>query len=575
MPIHILTDETIGKIAAGEVVERPASVVKELIENSIDAGARRISIKIEQGGVDRIEVTDDGAGIAAEELALAVTRHATSKVDSFADLDHLGTLGFRGEALPSIAAVSQFAIRTRTTSGASGASLTADFGRMSPVQAAGAPTGTSVVIRDLFGNVPARRKFLRRPSTEQLYIQRVIEAYALGYPRIAFHLEVDGRRALAAPGSGRWQDAAVAVLGAEAAEQTAGIVDLEPSIAIPGVEVSGWLGLPALNRSNRYGMVFFVNGRWIQSRTLSYALEEAYHTLLMVGRHPVSLVQVSVDPELVDVNVHPTKAEVKFQDERSVARAVSRAAHATLAATPSVEPPSVGFTVPASPAAPVPQSLPFLPAESRGATETPIDQDPPAFEVRATRSLPLLRVLGQVASSYIIAEGPEGLYLIDQHAAHERVMYEKLLAQQADQEPDRQPLLDPLVVELPADELAVAEQSLAELQTLGFDVELFGGSSLVVRGVPAMVVGVDIAERLHAILRELAEGGAGKNWLDSVAVSVACHTSIRAGQTLSLPEMRELVEQLERTDQPRACGHGRPTMLKMTQSDLEKQFSRR
>jgi DNA mismatch repair protein MutL len=577
MAIEILSEETIGKIAAGEVVERPASVVKELLENSIDARATRISIRIEGGGIDLIEVADDGCGMSPGDLSLAFARHATSKVRTFSDLDQLRSLGFRGEALPSIAAVSSCTLRSRTMDDGAGAVMTVDHGRGSILQAVGSPVGTTVTVRDLFGSVPARRKFLRRPSTENLYIQRVLEAYAFANPMIAFSLEIEGRKQLTTPGTGGLIDAAIAVVGIESSSHLKVLEQLEPTVAVPGVEVTGWLGLPSLHRSNRYGMVFFVNGRWIQSRTLSYALEEAYHTLLMVGRHPVAFASIAIDPAEVDVNVHPTKSEVKFRDERVVARAVSRTAHATLAAAPPREAPTIGFSeLPRSPKMSQGEIFSTRPELQRRADPVgPLGQRDASQTPSPTRSMPLLRVLGQVASSFIIAEGPEGLYLIDQHAAHERVMYEKLLAAKSDEAPNQQPLLDPLVVELPEDELAVAEQSLGDLQSLGFDVELFGTSSLVIRAVPAVVVGVDVAERIHAILRELVEGGAGTSWLDSVVVSVACHTSIRAGQTLSLPEMRELIEQLERTQQPRACGHGRPTMLKMTQSDLERQFARR
>jgi len=312
---------------------------------------------------------------------------------------------------------------------------------------------------------------------------------------------------------------------------------------------------------------------------LMYALEEAYHALLMVGRHPVTLVRILVDPDQVDVIVHPTKAEVKCADERAVARAISRSAHATLTRIPRAEPPrirmesSAPFSTPYAPA-PLP-TIEYRPLEQRIFAPKSAEQNGPEPVAEAPKpSLPVLRVLGQVAGTYIIAEGPEGLYLIDQHAAHERVVYERFLGQMVAAGVERQPMLDPLVFDLSPEESAVIEQSMDELAQVGFEVERFGPSSILVRSVPAVAVGTDIQARLRDILQELGEGGAGSSWLDSVAVSVACHTSIRAGQTLSLPEMRELVEQLERTQQPRACGHGRPTMLRLTQDELEKQFGR-
>ncbi len=310
-----------------------------------------------------------------------------------------------------------------------------------------------------------------------------------------------------------------------------------------------------------------------------YALEEAYHTLLMVGRHPITLVRIDVDPDQVDVNVHPTKAEVKFADERAVARAISRSAHATLTRIPRAELPRIRIE------SSVPFATPYVPAplpaidhrsfEQRVFSSEPAKREEPAAVAELPKpALPVLRVLGQVSSTYIIAEGPEGLYLIDQHAAHERVVYERFLGQMVAAGVERQPMLDPLVLDLSPEESTVIEQSMEELGQLGFELERFGPSSILIRSVPAIAVGSDIQERLREILKELGEGGAGSSWLDSVAVSVACHTSIRAGQTLSLAEMRELVEQLERTQQPRACGHGRPTMLRLTQDELEKQFGR-
>jgi DNA mismatch repair protein MutL len=439
--------------------------------------------------------------------------------------------------------------------------------------------GTAVQVRDLFENVPARRKFQRQPSTESGLIVRQVGAYAAAYPEIGFVLDVDGRRSFSTTGSGDLVEAATAVYGVDVGRASIELVEPELEARVPGIEVSGWICAPTITRSHRQQMTFFMNGRQIQSRTLMYALEEAYHTLLMVGRHPVTLVRIQVDPDQVDVNVHPTKAEVKFADERSVARAISRSAHATLTRIPRAEPPrirmesSAPFTTPYAPA-PLP-TIEHRTFESSLQSPQPSRQaEPPPHNEPPKPSLPVLRVLGQVAGTYIIAEGPEGLYLIDQHAAHERVVYEQFLGQIVAAGVERQPMLDPVVFDLSPEESAVIEQSMDELAQVGFELERFGPSSILVRSVPAVAVGTDIQARLREILRELGEGGAGSSWLDSVAVSVACHTSIRAGQTLSLPEMRELVERLERTQQPRACGHGRPTMLRLTQDELEKQFGR-
>lgn len=583
MPIQLLKDETIGKIAAGEVVERPVSVVKELVENAIDAGATRISVEIGQGGGKLIRVSDNGTGMSRDDLPLAVTRHATSKLTSFDDLEHLHTLGFRGEALPSISAVADVTIRS--SNGQGGGAIAVDYGRVGAATVDAAPQGTTVTVQDLFANVPARRKFLRQPSTEATYISRMIGAYACNRSDIQWSLTSDGRRSIRTDGRGDDAAAAIGVFGTELADDVLPLATLPAESRVPGVEVSGWVSSPRVSRSHKQSLYFFVNGRLIQHKALGYALEDAYHSLLMVGRHPIGMVRIDLDPAQVDVNVHPTKAEVKFADERAVCRAVQRATHQALMSQQQDVLPEVRFE-------PVPRATmsanqisftsnrepinfgPEHELDSRRPQERAEDEAPEAPAAHPS-GIPVLRVLGQVSGTYIIAEGPEGMFLIDQHAAHERVMYEKILGQMQAKSVDQQPMLDPLVIELPPDELAIFDKSTEELNEIGFDVERFGEQSVIIRSIPALVRGVDVAVRFHEILRELVDGGSGTSWLDSVAISASCHTAIRAGQALSLPEMRELVAQLERTQQPRACGHGRPTMLHMSQNELERQFSRR
>ena len=582
MTVRLLTSETIGKIAAGEVVERPVSVVKELIENAIDAGATEIRVEIESGGSSLIRVSDNGSGMSREDVTLALQRHATSKLTQFEDLATLHSLGFRGEALPSIAAVADLEIRTAESGSSAGSRLTAVFAGEPVVSAHAVSPGTTVTIRDLFGNVPARRKFLRQASTEATYISRMVSAYALHFSGIRWSLTSDDRKVLTTEGNGDDLAAAVQIVGSELIGEALALTSATGEAAVPGVAVSGWVSSPRVTRSHRQNLYFFVNGRLVQNRSLMFALEEAFHSLLMIGRHPLGMVRIELDPAEVDINVHPGKTEVKFADERLVCRAVSRAVHQALLVQTQDVLPDVRFT-------------PQRPAETRiqALLDTPVahvpapvqeehlrhsqlpPEDPQPMHQRHQSGVPVMRVLGQIGGTYIIAEGPEGMFMIDQHAAHERIMYEKILAQMQGAGVDRQPLLDPLVIELSPEELAVVEKSREELAQIGFDVDFFGGQSIIIRQVPALVTGVDIAERMHKILQELAEGGVGTSWLDSVAITTACHTSIRAGQALSLAEMRELVAQLERTRQPRACGHGRPTMLHMSQTDLEKQFSRR
>jgi len=578
MTLRLLDERTIGKIAAGEVVERPVSVVKELIENALDAGATRIRVAVRGGGTELIEVVDNGHGIAAVDLPLAVQRHATSKLSAFEDLDSLTTLGFRGEALPSIGAVSSLAIRSRTPESSHASLLRITFGDVAAPVTVGAAEGTAVTARDLFANVPARRKFLRQPGTETGYIQRAVSAYAATYPAVAFELTIEQRRAFVTDGSGDALAAAAAAWGPEVGRAAIPLEPLDESSAVPGVSVEGWVGAPELSRSHRQGIVIFVNGRWVQNRALGFALEEAYHSLLLVGRHPLAAIHIHLDPAALDVNVHPTKAEVKFVDERAACRAVQRAVHTALARRPHHELPHIRFEpVPAMPGARQ-SPIPFSPP--RFAPHTPLPDEASQPDAASNGSahpsgVPMLRVLGQISSSFIIAEGPDGMYMIDQHAAHERVMYERILAQLQTRAVDRQTLLDPLVVDLTPDEMAAFDRSITELTEIGFEIDCWDGSAVAIRAIPALIKGVDIGERLRLILRELTEGGQGSSWLDAVAISTACHTSIRAGQTLSIPEMRELVSQLERSSQPRACGHGRPTMLHLSGTDLERQFQRK
>jgi DNA mismatch repair protein MutL len=582
MTLRLLDERTIGKIAAGEVVERPVSVVKELVENAIDAGATRIRVAVRGGGTELIEVVDDGCGIAPVDLPLAVCRHATSKLSSFEDLDSLTTLGFRGEALPSIGAVSTLTIRSRTADTTHASLLRVTFGDVDTPVTVGASQGTAVTARDLFGNVPARRKFLRQPSTETSYIQRAVSAYAAMYPAVAFELVIDGRRAFVTAGSGDAIAAATAAWGTEVGRAAILLEVLDESAVVPGVTVDGWITAPELSRSHRQGIVIFVNGRWVQNRALAFALEEAYHSLLLVGRHPLAAIHIRLDPAAVDVNVHPTKAEVKFVDERAACRAVQRAVHTALARRSHDDLPQVRFEpISATPAArqrPIPFAPPrfgSLEIETKDSAREAESRAPNGSGSSHPSGVPMLRVLGQIAASYIIAEGPDGMYLIDQHAAHERVLYERILTQLREQAVDRQTLLDPLVVDLSPEEMTAFERSAAELAEIGFEIDRWDGGAVAVRAIPALIKGVDVTQRLRLILRELAEGGQGESWLDAVAVSTACHTSIRAGQALSIPEMRELVSALESASQPRACGHGRPTMLHLSGSDLERQFQRR
>ncbi len=568
MPIRVLPPAVAARIAAGEVVERPASAVKELIENALDAGATRIAVGIERGGIGLLRVTDDGRGIPAGELPLAVERHATSKLDPDGDLTMVATLGFRGEALPSIAAAGDLEIVTRAAGSESGASLRARDGVVEPARPSAAAPGTTVTVRELFGRFPARRKFLRTPVAESGQVAGVVSHYALAYPEVAFSLTVDGRRTLGTSGSGDARDAAAAIYGATAARQL-----LEVSGDDHIFVVRGLISPPELTRSARSSISLFVNRRWVQHRRLVYAVESGYDTLLMTGRHPITILDITVEPAEVDVNVHPTKAEVRFRAENEVFRAVQAAVRNALV---RLAPPAgsvfarggqadVGVGAVGEPAAwwriPEPGTLP-RPVAAEAA--------PPARLL-----LPVLRTVGQVGSTYIITEGPHGMYLIDQHAAHERVLFEKIVRARAERSPEVQGLLDPLAFEPTAVQAAALAEYAEPLAALGFALEPFGGQSFLVRAIPAVLKGRDPLRALSDYLDAIVAGGTPGDRAERAAMTLACHAAVRAGQTLAAEEMRELVRLLEASESPRTCPHGRPTMVHVSAATLEREFGRR
>lgn len=591
MPIRVLPPEIASRIAAGEVVERPASVVKELIENALDAGAHTIQVEIQEGGARLMRVSDDGCGIPADEVELAFARHATSKLRSVDDLDHIGTLGFRGEALASIAAVSQLEMSTRAAGEDLGVALRLVGGEIVHRQPTGRPPGTRVSVENLFFNVPARRKFLRSPLTEAGHIQELVTFYALAYPDRRFSLTHDGRQILLTTGSGTLRDVLVEAMGVDIAGQLIPL-DQEASGDVEGyVHVSGFISPPSLTRANRSNMIFFVNGRWIRDRSLAYAVVQAYHTMLPAGRFPISIIHITLDPSEVDVNVHPTKSEVRFRTPGRIFSAVQRSVRATLLV--SASPPQGYF----------PQGEDALRAEGiagwdparraallnagRDMVDAALNLIPPAeerplegmegFADTARQRLPILRVVGQVRQMYIIAEGPDGLYLIDQHAAHERVLYERLRAGLEAGGIGSQHLLEPTVVHVGLGQQACVEDYADLLERAGFLIEPFGESSLLLRAIPDMLAGApDPAQAFLDIVDELAGGETPlERARDAAVMAAVCKRSaVKAGQTLSHSEMEELVRQLEATSSPLTCPHGRPTMIHLSVDALARQFLR-
>ncbi len=569
--IRQLPPEVAARIAAGEVIERPVSVVRELLDNAIDAGGKRIRVTITEGGLQSIEVSDDGRGIAPDQIEVAFERHATSKIAGTADLRRVTTLGFRGEALGAIAAAAEVEIMTRAEEEPVGVAALLVDREVVRRSARAAPVGTTITVRELFAKVPARRSFLGSAASEGRQITTLVSHYALAYPGIAFRLEA-GRRPFSTSGDGNLRHAVAAVYGAEQGEAMLDVAHEENDIV-----VSGLAGPPSLHRGNRSGIALFVNGRWVQSAALRFAVSDAYQSELPGGRYPVASVALQLPTEAVDVNVHPAKAEVRFRDQRGVARVLR---HAIVRALEGAE--TVGWSLGGSAAArdaPTETPRPSLrerlqpPESAQAALRGDLAPAASGTEARTQReTLPLLRVVGQVATTYVVAEGPDGMYLIDQHAAHERVVFDRLKGRTAEEAV--QPLLEPVLVELDRTATAVFEEHGGHLERLGLALEPFGDASCLVRAAPVGFGDGDIAGGLRAMLEKLGDERRVSDPFDRAAATVACHSSVRAGMALSLEEMRQLIEDLSATASPRTCPHGRPTLVHVRQETLDRQFGR-
>ncbi|MFV1860092.1 MAG: DNA mismatch repair endonuclease MutL [Anaerolineales bacterium] len=560
MAIHALSDEVSSAIAAGEVVERPSSIVKELIENSLDAGATTIQVQIIGGGKSLIEVADNGSGIPHGELKLAIERYSTSKLDTIDDLRAIRTLGFRGEALASIAAVSRMVLTTRPVAEPVGTRLQVDGGRVGETEAAGTSEGTTVQVKDLFYNVPARKRFLKSDTTERGWISRLVTRYAMAYPERRFEFASDGRIKLQTSGNGDPLEVLAEVYGLEVAQQMIPI----PTASSERITVSGFVGAPFVNRSNRREITLFVNGRWIQDVSLGSAVTQAYHTFLMGGRYPIALLDIEVPPEGMDVNVHPAKAEIRFENPGLVFSIVQRAVRATLLGQSPIQPVSVG---PIWSGDRFPQTFD---------TSDPVERtlEPAA---QSTMAVPILRSVGQVGATYLVAEGPDGVYLIDQHAAHERVLFDKLMAQVGSELPESQGLLQAETVELTEGEAELVESKLGALEALGFAIEPFGARAYRVRAVPAAVSNLSPERALRVVIDDFEEDETplAAETEARLAARVCKRAAIKAGQVMSLEEQRQLISDLEQSSSPRTCPHGRPTMVHLSVAALERQFGRR
>jgi DNA mismatch repair protein MutL len=578
MPIRVLDNHLIDQIAAGEVIERPASIVKELVENSLDAGARSIEVEIEAGGVRLTRVRDDGSGIPAEELALALSRHATSKISSADDLGAITTLGFRGEALPSIASVSRFEIVSRHVDAERAASVSVDAGAIGELKPAAHPPGTTIEVRDLFYNLPARRKFLRSEVTEQGHIVRLLERLALSRSDVAFRLRHGPRTLLDAPalnGDIGVADAEVdrlaRIVGGEFVEHS---LELEHSAG--PVRVSGWIGTPAAARAGTDLQYWFVNGRAVRDRLLMNAVRLGFRDVLYSGRQPSYVLYLDIDPALVDVNAHPQKLEVRFRDSRQIHDFVFRAVERRLAGTkPAVSPETPAWQAPVSRSEPLAlHSAEGLAPSGDWAIAERLHADNDE-EPLPTSAQPLGQALAQIHGIYILAQNDDGLVLVDMHAAHERVLYEKMKAQGG--APARQLLLAPISVALKVDEVDAVMAEREQWLGAGFDIERLAPDALVVRAVPALLAREDIATLVRDVVNGVSEDGASHHLdgaSDRLLGTIACRSAIHAHRRLTLPEMNALLRQMEHTPRADQCNHGRPTWTQMTLEELDRMFLR-
>jgi DNA mismatch repair protein MutL len=591
--IRQLPDTLINQIAAGEVVERPASVVKELVENALDAGAKRIDIDLEEGGVRLIRIRDDGGGIAPDQLPLAVSRHATSKIASIDDLEAVATLGFRGEALPSVASVSRFRLASRRRDAEHGAELRIDGGKLGEVAPNAHPHGTTVEVRDLFFNVPARRKFLRAERTELSHIEDWLRTLALARPDVEIRVSHNGKPSRRWKGEGhllsdvRLHEA----LGEEFARNA-----LRVDHAGAGMRLHGWIAQPAYNRASADQQYLYVNGRSVRDRNVAHAVRQAYSDVLFHGRHPAYVLFLELDPRGVDVNVHPAKHEVRFRESRLVHDFVYRTLHAALADTRagSVAAPTPPMQAAADaarwsmPQAPQQQAIGLRVADAPAAYAALYA---PRDEMASLSSAPVMQMpddapggmpplgfaVAQLHGIYILAENADGLIVVDMHAAHERIGYEKLKAAHDGAGLRTQPLLVPSSLAVSEREADIAEREAETLAQLGFEVQRSGPQSLLLRSVPALLAHGDVEALLRDVLTDLREHGTTRRIAetrDELLATMACHGAVRANRRLTIPEMNALLREMEATERSGQCNHGRPTWTRFSLAEMDKWFLR-
>jgi DNA mismatch repair protein MutL len=571
--IRVLPELLVSQIAAGEVVERPAAALKELLENSLDAGAREISVHLAGGGTKLIKVTDDGGGIERADLPLALARHATSKIATLGDLERVASLGFRGEALASVAAVSRLALTSRRAGDKHAWTVTASGGGVSKPAPAPLAAGTSVEVRDLYFNTPARRKFLKSEATEYAHCEEAFKRIAISRPDVAFTLQHNGRSRYhlkPQPPRGRIG----AVLGEEFHD---GALELDESSA--GLRLRGAVGLPAHASASRDEQYCFVNGRFVRDRLIAHAIRQAYQDVLHHEQHPSFVLFLEIDPAQVDVNVHPTKTEVRFRDARGVHQFVFHVLNKALAgAVAGATAGRAPATAPAFAAQPTRQgAMALAAAEPSAFYETLFGKPTPESPLPDTDEAPLGFALAQLSGVYVLAQNRHGLVIVDMHAAHERIMYERLKGALDQREIPMQPLLVPVTFPARPLEVSTVEEHGAVLRTIGFDIAAASPTSLIVRAVPALLADADARRLASDVLRELREYGASRVLTErrnELLATMACHAAVRADRKLTVPEMNGLLREMEATERSGQCNHGRPTWHQVTLAELDKLFMR-
>lgn len=572
--IRILEPTVANQIAAGEVVERPAAVIKELLENSLDAGARRVTVDFSRGGKARMIVEDDGKGMTGDEALLSLERHATSKIQLAADLDRIATFGFRGEALPSIASVARFTMQTRPASAPSGTEIAVNGGKLVHRRDHGMAPGTRIEVANLFHPVPARLKFLKSDETEAAHIVRLVRLYAIAHPEVGFLLREDGREIFRSPGNAPLLDRVREIWGRQVAEE----VTIMPAFERPGMRLSGLLGKPGVSRGTRQDLVTVVNGRPVDSRTMAFALTESYHTLIPKGRYPLAFVFLEMDPAWVDVNVHPAKREVRFRDEAKVRNFLIESVLAVLRARgdeglPAETVPAVAPVTPLS--VDVPSVSVAVPPPGPAAAYVPPASPAPVSPSHASAVRLGWRLLSRLREERAVFETPTGLAVLDLGAAHQRVLYESILAQFTAQKPVSQPLLVPLSIELEPLPAAVLKERLPLLTSAGFDFEEYGRNFWRIQALPAWLEPEQALAFVRDLLAEMArrEGDFGRPSLAYDALAkIAVNKARRKGDSLSDAELMELVQALFRTAQPGTCPRGRRTYVEWTDADLTRRF---